>query len=70
MDTIYIISANGGLEEPSYASFIHFDEAKRRYDLWVRELLNEPGDRVDFLAVNTTTDTPRVKSVESQLYGE
>lgn len=48
----YILSLNGGMEEPFYQGFRDESTAREAYEKATKEYLNMVGDRVDLLLVH------------------
>ena len=59
--TIYLVAATGGLEDPSFVSFTDRAEAEETYRTWTEELANEPGDRIDLIAIDTIARTTSIQ---------
>lgn len=61
---VFMITANGGLEDPFFQSFFNYDQAQARFEEWAKDLCSEVGDRVDFLKVTKDGNTVSIKEAQ------
>ena len=63
---VYLVAATGGLECPSYSAFSDLSEATSAYRRQARDLISQPGDRVQLLRIRETLVTVLDESDEDR----
>lgn len=55
-ETIYLLAATGGLEDPSFETFLDEDEALTAYRSRSAVMTKDPGVRIDVLRIDSDGD--------------
>lgn len=56
-NSIHLVCASGGLEQPSFTVFAKESDALDYYRHSCQSLISAPGDRVDLLRINVDQET-------------